>query len=62
MAGKGMGCATKGGGCVESGPRNRMMSKTSERSGPVMMKKGGPVDMRKACGGAVKKMKKGGAC
>ena len=41
MAGRGMGCATRGGGAVESGPRNRMMSETSKKTGPVMMKKGG---------------------
>ena len=44
MAGRGMGAATKGGGCVESGPRNKMMSKTSNTSGPVMMKEGGIVE------------------
>lgn len=41
MAGKGMGCATRGGGAVESGAKNRMISETSMKSGPVMMKKGG---------------------
>lgn len=44
MAGRGMGAATKGGGCVESGPRNKMMSKTSQTSGPVMMAKGGIIE------------------
>ena len=43
MAGRGMGCATRGGGAVESGPRNKMLSETSMKSGPVMMKKGGMV-------------------
>ena len=47
MAGRGMGAATKGGGCVESGPRNKMMSKTSNTSGPVMMKNGGAVNQHK---------------
>lgn len=41
MAGRGMGAATKGGGCVEKGPKNRMVSETSKKTGPVMMKKGG---------------------
>lgn len=68
MAGKGMGAATRGGGCVGSGPKNHMISETSKKTGPVMMKTGGAVNqhkkmaMGKACGGSVKKMKKGGAC
>ena len=41
MAGKGMGCATRGGGAVESGPKNKMMSSPGKTTGPVMMKKGG---------------------
>ena len=41
MAGRGMGIATKGGGAVESGPRNKMISETSKTTGPVMMAKGG---------------------
>ena len=36
MAGKGMGIATRGGGCVESGPKNRMVSKTSNKTGAVL--------------------------
>jgi hypothetical protein len=28
MAGRGMGAATKGGGAVESGPKNKMVSET----------------------------------
>lgn len=53
MAGRGMGAATKGGGCVEKGPKNRMVSETSKKTGPVMMKKGG----------MAKKYRKGGmAC
>jgi len=43
MAGRGMGAATKGGGAVESGPRNKMLSKTSQTSGPIMMAEGGAV-------------------
>jgi len=41
MAGKGMGAATRGGGAVESGPKNKMLSKTSDKTGPAMMAKGG---------------------
>ena len=73
MAGKGMGCAMRGGGAVESGPRNRMMSETSKKTGPVMMKTGGAVNQHKrmAMGKPIGKMgggmmakgyKKGGAC
>ena len=66
MAGKGMGIATKGGGCVESGPRNKMISKTSKITGPVMMAKGGAVNQHKRMamgmmgGGMVKGYRKGG--
>ena len=60
MAGKGMGSATKGGGCVESGPKNKYVSKTSNKSGPVMMAKGGiAVSPRKKMAMG---MKKGGMC
>jgi len=38
-----MGAATKGGGAVEKGPRNKMLSKTSQTSGPIMMAEGGAV-------------------
>lgn len=41
MAGRGMGAATRGGGAVESGPKNKVMSETSQTTGPVMMAKGG---------------------
>jgi hypothetical protein len=45
MAGRGMGAATKGGGCIESGPRNKMISTPNKKnSGPVMMSKGGEVE------------------
>jgi hypothetical protein len=40
MAGRGMGAATKGGGCVSSGARNKMTSKPSTKVA-VMMKDGG---------------------
>jgi hypothetical protein len=35
MAGRGMGAATKGGGCVEKGAKNRMVSETSKTTGPI---------------------------
>ena len=48
MAGRGMGIATKGGGAVESGPKNRMESNPADgKTGPVMMAKGGDVSPRK---------------
>ena len=78
MAGKGMGCATRGGGAVMSGPKNHMVSEPSKTSGPVMMKKGGMANkgnmnehkrmamgkkiMGKMGGGMVKGYRKGGAC
>ncbi len=69
MAGKGMGMATRGGGCVGSGPKNKYVSKTSNKTGPVMMAKGGmAVSPRKKMamgmmgGGMVKGYRKGGMC
>lgn len=69
MAGKGMGCATAGGGCVEKGPRNKMVKGTSKTTGPVFLADGGEaisprkrMAMGMACGGSAKKMKKGGMC
>ena len=47
MAGRGMGAATRGGGAVTSGPRNKMLSKTSDKTGPVLMKSGGLVNQHK---------------
>jgi hypothetical protein len=47
MAGRGMGAATRGGGAVGQGPRNRMLSETSKTSGPVMMAKGGMAKKKK---------------
>jgi hypothetical protein len=41
MAGRGMGAATRGGGAVESGPKNKMISETSTSTGVPMMAKGG---------------------
>jgi hypothetical protein len=64
-----MGCATRGGGAVESGPRNKMLSETSKKTGPVMMKNGGAINAHKKMamgmmggGMAVKGYKKGGMC
>lgn len=73
MAGKGMGCATRGGGAVMRGPKNRVTSKPSKTSGPVMMKKGGAVNQHKRMamgqkvngmmgGGMAKGYRKGGMC
>lgn len=67
---KGMGAAVKGGGCCGGkGPHNKMISKTSKKSGPVMMAKGGmavsprkKMAMGKMGGGMVKGYKKGGMC
>jgi hypothetical protein len=50
-----MGAATKGGGAVESGPRNKMISETSQTTGPVMMAKGGMAKKMMAGGGMMKK-------
>ena len=55
MAGRGMGIATKGGGAVESGPKNKIISETSDTSGPVMMAKGGMAKKMMAGGGMMKK-------
>lgn len=66
MAGKGMGAATKGGGCVEKGAKNRMVSETSKTTGPAFMATGGEVSPRKRMamgmksGGCATKMKMGG--
>lgn len=57
---KGMGAAVKGGGCCGGkGPKNKMVSKTSKKTGPVMMAKGGAVSPRKKMAMG---MKKGGMC
>ncbi len=66
MAGKGMGIAIKGGGCVESGPKNKMISSPSKKSGPVLMSKGGAINQHKRMamgmmgGGMAKGYNKGG--
>lgn len=64
MAGRGMGCAVRGGGAVGSGPKNRMISETSDKTGPIMMAKGGAVNQHKrmAMGKSVKGYRKGGMC
>ena len=62
MAGRGMGAATRGGGAVTSGPRNKMPSKTSDKTGPVLMANGGLVNQHKRMAmKGVKKMKMGGS-
>ena len=37
MAGRGMGCAVKGGGAVGKGPKNKMISEPSMKTGKVLM-------------------------
>jgi len=52
MAGRGMGAATRGGGCVGTGPKNKVQSKPSRKVGdPIMMNKGG--DVKKKMGGGM---------
>lgn len=65
MAGRGMGAATRGGGAVESGAKNKRVSETSKTTGPVMMAKGGDAKKKKpkgmmAGGMATKGMAAGG--
>jgi hypothetical protein len=55
MAGRGMGAATKGGGCVEKGVKNRMVSETSKTTGPIFMADGGEVNPRKKMAMGMKK-------
>jgi hypothetical protein len=73
MAGRGMGCAVRGGGAVGSGPANKMIEEPSKTTGPVRMKKGGAVSQHKRMamgkkvggmmgGGMVKGYRKGGMC
>jgi hypothetical protein len=73
MAGRGMGAATKGGGAVGTGPRNKVLKHTEQTTGPIMMKNGGAVNQHKRMamgekvtkkmgGGMVKKYRKGGMC
>lgn len=44
MAGRGMGAATQGGGCVAKGAKNRMIKPTSKTTGPILMAEGGEVN------------------
>jgi hypothetical protein len=61
MAGRGMGCAVRGGGAVGSGPANKMIDEPSTKVKPVMLKKGGMA--KKMMGvGMVKGYRKGGMC
>ena len=74
MAGRGMGAATRGGGAVGSGPKNKVVSEPSMKTGKVlMMKDGGDVNQHKRMamgqkvngmmgGGMVKGYRKGGMC
>lgn len=73
MAGRGMGAASRGGGAVESGRKNKTVSEPSKSTGKVlMMSKGGDVNQHKRMamgmmvGGKskkkVKKMRYGGSC
>jgi hypothetical protein len=55
MAGRGMGAATKGGGCVERGAKNKMVSETSKTTGPIFMADGGEVSPRKRMAMGMKK-------
>lgn len=62
-----MGAATRGGGAVGSGPKNKMVSEPSMKTGKVlMMKDGGDVNQHKRMamgmmgGGMARGYKKGG--
>jgi hypothetical protein len=59
-----MGCATKGGGAVGGGPKNKMVSKPSKSTGKVlMMSEGGDVNQHKRMAmRGVRRMRKGGSC
>lgn len=63
-----MGAADRGGGCVESGPKNKMVSQPSKKTGSVLlMSKGGAINqhklmaMGKMGGGMIKGYRKGGS-
>jgi len=55
MAGRGMGAATRGGGAVRSGPRNKVMKTRSKTTGIPMYAKGGDVKepVKKNMGGGI---------
>lgn len=62
MAGRGMGCATRGGGFV-GGSKARVVSAPSTKTGVVMAAKGGAINAHKRMAmKGVRKMKKGGSC
>lgn len=64
MAGRGMGVAARGGGCVGSGPKNKMLSEPGMKVVKAAM--GGEINQHKRMamgmmgGGMVKGYKKGG--
>jgi hypothetical protein len=69
MAGRGMGAASRGGGAVAKGPKNKVVSEPSMKTPKVlMMAKGGDVNVNQhkrmamgmMGGGAVRKYKRGG--
>lgn len=67
MAARGMGVASRGGGCVGSGPKNKMLSEPSMKGGKVVKAAmGGEINQHKRMamgmmgGGMVKGYKKGG--
>jgi hypothetical protein len=67
MAGRGMGAAVRGGGAVGSGPKNKMVSEPSMKTGKVVMaSKGGAINQHKEMamgmmgGGMMNRYKKGG--
>ena len=48
MAGRGMGAAVRGGGAVGKGPKNKMLSEPSMKTGKVVMAaKGGMMNQHK---------------
>jgi len=55
MAGRGMGAATQGGGCVAKGAKNRMIKPTSKTTGPILMNEGGEVNAYEVLGRRVTK-------
>jgi len=67
MAGRGMGVAARGGGCVGSGPKNKMLSEPSMKTGKVVKAAmGGEINQHKAMamgmmhGGEPMRMRGGG--
>jgi len=60
MAGRGMGAASRGGGAVSSGPKNKMVSEPSKSTGKVLMMSKGGVARKYKKGGDVQKFGGGG--